>query len=136
MRYRKRDVNGDYVFGHGQQDFLINSPEAVGQAIQTRLMLLQGEFSLDKTQGMPWLTKVVGYNTETSYDSVIRSEIADTQGVLSIVSYFSSLNRQTRALTVTCRVQTIYGEITITSAPVSTAGGFGIGPFGNTIFGS
>lgn len=29
MRYRKLSSDGDYVFGAGKNDFLVNSPEAV-----------------------------------------------------------------------------------------------------------
>ncbi|MGE4978545.1 hypothetical protein AB8914_22915, partial [Yersinia enterocolitica] len=33
MRYRREDENGDYTFGQGDNTFLINSPEAVAQAV-------------------------------------------------------------------------------------------------------
>jgi hypothetical protein len=54
MRYRKLDANGDYTFGGGSNDFLVNTPETVAQAVMTRLNLLQGEWFLDTTAGMPW----------------------------------------------------------------------------------
>ncbi len=34
MRYRREDADGDYTFGSGDDTWLINSPEAVAQAIK------------------------------------------------------------------------------------------------------
>ena len=39
MRYRREDADGDYTFGSGDDTWLINSPEAVAQAVKTRFEL-------------------------------------------------------------------------------------------------
>lgn len=112
MRVRALDANGDMTFGHGQADFLINSPEAVAQIVRTRLLLLQGEWFLDVTDGLAFSTRIVGYNTQATYDAAIRERILDTQGVTSIDSY-SSVRDAERHLTVNATISTIYGQATI-----------------------
>ncbi len=107
------DVNGDYVFGQGASEFLVNSSEAVAQAVETRLALISGEWFLDTTEGTPYLTQILGAGTSAVYDQAIKTRILGTQGVLSIVSYSSSKNTTTRALTVNASISTLYGSTTI-----------------------
>lgn len=45
MRYRREDGEGDYTFGSGDDTWLINSPEAVAQAVKTRFALWYGSGS-------------------------------------------------------------------------------------------
>ena len=110
MRYRKLDANGDYSFGGQQADFYRDTPEAVAQAVQTRLLLLRGEWFLDITEGMPWNTEVLGKFTNGTYDSAIRQRILGTQGVTELTAYSSTLDSQKRALTVAATINTIYGS--------------------------
>ncbi|MBB3006049.1 hypothetical protein [Cupriavidus alkaliphilus] len=112
MQYRKEDADGDYVFGGGSADFYKDVPEAVGQAVVTRLRLARGEWFLDITEGTPW-EQVLGKYTSGTYDAAIRQRILGTQGVLSLASYSSTLNSETRALSVTATINTIYGPTTI-----------------------
>src|SRR6185312_7089537 len=87
MRYRKLDANGDYSFGNQQADFYINTPEAVAQAVKTRLALFTGEWFLDVTEGTPWRTEVLGKYTQAAYDIVLKERIVDTPGVQSLDAY-------------------------------------------------
>lgn len=135
MRYRALDANGDYTFGQNGQNFLVNSPQAVGQAVLTRLKLWAGEWFLDNTLGVPWLTNVIGFGTSVTYDQVIRDTIAGTKGVSSIDTYTSSLDSVKRILTIAASITTIYGETQII-APIVIQGGFGVGPYGRPTFGS
>lgn len=111
MRYRHLDADGDYVLG-GATAFLVNSPETVGQAVATRLRLTRGEWFLDTTVGLP-RDQVVGKNTQATADSAIRNCILGTQGVTEITAYESSLDANSRALSVTATLTTIYGTTTI-----------------------
>lgn len=114
MRYRKLDADGDYTFGHSARDFLTNTPEAVAQAVRTRLLLLAGEWFLDATSGTPFSTEILGAGTAQTYDLAIRERILDTQGVTEIVSYQSAL--ADRELTVTVTIDTQYGQTTLSTA--------------------
>lgn len=121
MRYRKlvgfgQGVpvqGGDYSFGNNQNDFFVNSPTTVAQAVLTALLLHEGEWFLNTTVGMPWETQVEGFGTASLYDAAIKNCILGVQGVQSIVQYSSSLDPTTRKLTVNAIVNTIYGQATI-----------------------
>lgn len=111
MRYRALDANGDYSFGKSQGNFLINSPEAVGQAVQTRLRLLKGEWFLDVTEGMPWSTEVVGVRTRATRDQAVKTRVLGTQGVTGIASYASQVTG--RGFSVQMTIDTLYGQVTV-----------------------
>lgn len=115
MRYRKEDVNGDYVFGHQLADFYQDVPEAVAQAVKTRLGLFTGEWYLDTTDGTPWRTEVLGKYTKETYDAVIRDRILGTAGVQEIMAYSSSFDGDSRVLNVSATITTVYGP-----APIAT----------------
>ena len=50
MRYRREDADGDYTFGQGDDTWLVNSPEAVAQAIKTRFLLWYGGYAVDSVR--------------------------------------------------------------------------------------
>lgn len=136
MRYRKlSSPGGDYVFGQGNAEFLVDNPACVAQAVLTALLLHQGEWFLDTSVGMPWETQVLGYGTRSLYDTAIKAAILGVQGVQSIVSYSSSLNVRTRLLTVNAVINTIFGTVEL-SQTFNGLGygiqGFGGGPYPGT----
>ena len=115
MRYRKLDSSGDYSLGTGA-DFLVDSPDTVAQAIRTRLALWTGEWFLDTSDGMPWSEQVLGKRQRgKNYDAAIRQRIMETDGVTEITEYSSAFDGNSRALTVTATVSTIYGTTTISA---------------------
>jgi len=115
MRYRRLDANDDYTVGNGGLSFHVNSPDAVGQAVLTRLRLLLGEWFLDVTEGTPYHPDILGEHTQPTYDLAIRNRISTTDGVTSIVSYSSNLDTTTRALKVNATIDTVYGQTEIES---------------------
>jgi hypothetical protein len=95
----------------------------------TSLRLLLGEWFLDTTKGVPWLTQVVGRNKKESYDQLVKSYIRQVQGVVDIGDYSSELDPDSRVLTITqLSVQTVYGTVTLSS--ISSVGGYGASPYG------
>lgn len=137
MRVRAQSETGDYTFGRGGQNYLVNSPSMVAQLIYTALMLFLGEWFLNTAAGTPWMTEVIGVGTSAAYDTAIRSRILGVPGVKSILSYNSSLVGTT--LTISgVEVDTLYGAATvplvgITVPPNSgwgTAPGYGQSSFG------
>ena len=110
MKYRKLDSNGDYTFGKQDGNFYDNVPQAVAQAVQTRLALLEGEWFLDTSAGVPYESLVFGKGTLLTFDDVIKTTILDTQGVTGITSYASGVDSKRRAV-VSCSIDTLYGGI-------------------------
>lgn len=115
MRYRALSPTGDYTFGQGEANFLINSPAAVAQSVLTRLRLWEGEWFLDQTVGTPYTQQILGYNTENIRDLAIQQEVLNTPGVTSITNYSSSVDPNTRALTVTMSINTQYGPTIVST---------------------
>jgi hypothetical protein len=113
MRYRTLSPTGDYAFG-GIGQFLVNSSEAVAQAIYTRLMLWTGEWFLDTDEGTPYTQQVLGYGTQDTRDIAIKQRVLDTPGVDQILSYASSVDAQ-RRMKVSMTVQTLYGTTQVTA---------------------
>lgn len=115
MRYRALSPDGDFVFGQGTSEFLVNSPAAVAQAVQTRLLLIEGEWFLDVNEGTPYPTQILGTGTRDIYDQAIQERILGTEGVLSIESY-SSFYASDRSLSVSCLINTIFGQAQVNQA--------------------
>jgi hypothetical protein len=120
MRYRKLDDNGDMVAGHGSADFWYNAPEAVGQAVLTRLMLFRGEWFLDITEGTPWggfplnslvvqQGQILGAHTQLTRDVAIKMRTLATQGLSNIANYDSQFEPNGRNFSVQMTINTIYG---------------------------
>lgn len=113
MKYRRLDANGDMVMGHGDADYLQDSPGCVAQAVATRLRLLTGEWFLDLQEGIPYAPAVLGKHTKESYDPVIRARILETEGVTAITEYESVFDGETRKLTVNVTIETVYGAASV-----------------------
>jgi hypothetical protein len=108
MIYRQLDSNHDYQLNK----FLKDSPETVGQAVKTRLLLWLGEWSFDTSDGTPYLEDIFGVNT--NYDLEIQNRILGTDNVLEILDYSSKIDTN-RNLTVTTRLNTTFGVTTIST---------------------
>jgi hypothetical protein len=115
MRYRREDENGDYTFGRGDDTWLINSPDAVAQAVKTRFLLWYGQWFLDTTTGTPWIQSVLGKQKPEVYSLAIRRRILETQGVKSIQSFDTRQDGASRRVTFTATIDTVYGTTTVTS---------------------
>lgn len=111
MRYRQLGPSGDYTFGSGQLNFLINSPEAVGQVVETSLQLWLGEWYLNTNAGVPYPEGVLGRMSQAEADATLIAQIGQCQGVVDVLDFVSQVDPNTRAYTViSCTINTIYGQ--------------------------
>lgn len=109
MRYRILAEDNDYSFGNGQLDFYNNVPAAVGQAVETALLLWLGEWYLDTTVGTPYVQGVLGKTSQDVADGTIQTVVLNIQGVDDISNYQSSIDPNTRAMTIQMTINTVYG---------------------------
>jgi len=111
MKYRKLDNWGDYTIG---KPWLVNSPDAVAQAVLTRLRLWRGEWFLDSTDGTPYSQDVLGklYASRTP-EVAIKQRILGTPGVTAITAFTSRFDGDSRQLTVSATIDTVYGPAMI-----------------------
>lgn len=118
MRVRRLDQNGDMTFGADDGNYLVNSPDAVGQCIKTALGLWQGQWFLDTSAGVPYNTKVLGRYTGSTRDVVLRNAILGVPGVTAILAYASQLDRNTRKFSVQATVNTLFGQTIVSAGPI------------------
>lgn len=109
MRYRKLTSTGDMPFGNQQLDFYRDVPEAVGQAVETRLRLWLGEWYLNILSGTLFMQGILGKKSQTKADVTIQQRVINTQGVTDISNYESSLDANSRALSVKFDIDTQFG---------------------------
>lgn len=111
MIYRKLSPTGDYTFGQGSQDFLIGT-YACGQAIQTGLYLWQGSWWLDLSVGLPMFQQILQTPGSPAnvqvVDTLIQTQISNTQGVSEILEYNSTFAN--RNYSASAQVLSIYSQ--------------------------
>ena len=110
LKYRRRDENGDMVWGHGQQDYL-SGLDAMAEVIKTRLGAIQGEWWEGDSTALPYYTEILtAYRTDenkSKIDLMIIERLMSTRGVLSVTnisSFYSGRNYTFKA-----NVNTVYG---------------------------
>jgi hypothetical protein len=114
MRVRKLTSAGDMPFGLGSANYYVNDARGVAQAAKTRLSLWLGQWFLNTSDGTPWLTKVLGFNTASTRDAAIRARIFGTPGVTAILKYASQFDDASRKFSVQATIQTPYGVADLT----------------------
>ncbi len=125
MRYRRLDSNHDYMFGKGKDDYLVDStgnPNAIAQAIKTRLLLFLGEWWEDQKDGLPLWQKILGTrNNEAVINRLITTRIKGlvlpdgSYGVKSVSQVTSSYDVNSRAYSFSCAVDTTFGKLVVTN---------------------
>jgi hypothetical protein len=107
----RRLVDWDMTFGHGAVDYLVDDP-AIGQNIQTRLLLFLGEWFLDVTDGTPWGSVLdIKPMDSRAVETVIRQRVLDTDGVTDITAYSFLFDPVSRKATISITVATVNSTV-------------------------
>lgn len=112
---RALDSNGDPMRGQGASSFL-SDIYAVTQIIITRILLLQGEWFEDLSDGTPMFQSLLGHAiTLQGAALLLRNRILGTPYVTSISSFSISANSAVRSFTFSATVQTQFGSVTVSN---------------------
>lgn len=111
MKVRALDSLGDWQWGKGLQSYLKDA-DALKQSVMTRLRQWRNNCFFAMTEGVDWANEL-DIGTKLALDLDIKRTILQTSGVLRISEYTSTLDTDTRALSIVAHLDTIYGEIVI-----------------------
>lgn len=80
---------------------IVTRAEAVGQHARQRLKTFEGEWFLDNEAGVAWFSELLGerYNPALA-EAVIKAEILNTHGIVSIESFSVAFAQTTRDLRI------------------------------------
>lgn len=111
MLVRRLDSNHDMTFGYGLANYSTDA-EACSQNVKTRLLLLQEEWFLDTTAGVPWLQQIMVKPADLALaESIIKERILTTEGIESIQAFDFTFDANTRKVNIACTVKTIYATV-------------------------
>lgn len=92
---------------------LANEQEALAQLCESRLLMFKNDYFLDKTQGVPYITKVFVKSTDIALtDSFFKNVLLTTPGVNSLISYKGVYDGKLRKYDISFKVDTSEGIIT------------------------
>lgn len=107
MLFRNIDNNGDWCFGKGKQDYLIENL-AIMKNIETTLKTFLTECFFDPEIGVPWFT-ILGQKNTDLVILTLKNKILNCYGVLKITDILFDLS-QDRKATISYNVDTIYSQ--------------------------
>lgn len=120
---RALDENHDPIYGNGAAAFLTDI-DAVAQIIKTRLLLFQGEWWMDLTDGLPLFQSILGTsnpNKQTAIADLIRDNIQNAPFVTDVSEIESKFDSASRQFTFICYVNTVFGSLTVQFQPGASA---------------
>lgn len=107
MIVRGLDVNGDWLYGKGRNDYK-SGISAIAQDIQCRLNSFLGDCFFDTSAGVDWFNLLGGKN-QLAVSLAVSATILNTENVVSLVELSISLNPVTRQLTIAYKVKVNVG---------------------------
>lgn len=108
MKVRALDIDHDWTFGKGQNDYL-RDQKAVVQSINTRLQCFLGDCFFDQGAGIDWFT-FLGGKDQLSLNLSISAVILNTEEVTAIKQLSTNLSI-VRQFSVSYQVQTTFSTI-------------------------
>lgn len=116
--YLRLDENYDVVF---DADAALTDLQAVAQAIETRLLLLQGEWWQDLNDGTPMFQDVIGRRASGPGLQVMTlafsQRVSGTPYVSAVLDVSTNYSYITRAFEFKCTAQTSFGNVQVVFTP-------------------
>ena len=86
-------INGELVF--------VDDADEVAQAVKTRLLFFFSEWPWAVNEGVPWFEQIFIKNPDfTLVESVLKTEIIETEGVVELFSFDLDFDRRNRGLKI------------------------------------
>ena len=90
---------------------LVDDVKQIMQNLAIRLRFVLGEWYLDITQGVPYFEEFFRKNpNQIQIESIIKTEIVETRGILEILSFVANFDKRTRVFSVKFSAKSISGE--------------------------
>lgn len=110
MTVRAVDDNNDWLFGKGRNDYKSRN-SAIAQCIKTRLQSFLGDCFFATEEGIDWFNLLGGKN-QLALELAVRATILNTPLVTRLLSSSVELDRETRLITLSYAVETVYTGLT------------------------
>lgn len=97
-------VNGDLV--------LVTGVDEIQQNVLQNLKTFLGEWFLDNTIGVPYFQQILIKNPDQSkIDAIIQNTIADTPGIIQLLTYSSTIDTKNRSLSISFKALSTSGVV-------------------------
>jgi hypothetical protein len=110
MKIRRIDSEGDWDYGHSMSSYYVDNAQSVGLNIVTRLREWYRDCFFAMQNGIDYPTRLGTFNQKENLDNDIQSVIMNSQDVIDITEFDSTLDRNTRAYTCKALVLHIYSD--------------------------
>lgn len=107
MIIRNNTPLGDWTFGKGKSDYK-KDLDAIKLNIQTRLLSWKEDCFFSLAEGVDY-NNLLDVGTKDLLDSDVKRVILQSEGVLKITEYESSIDRDERAFSCSATIITIFG---------------------------
>ena len=107
MSVRSLDVDGDWEFGKGRNDYK-SGAKFVAQSLQTRIKSSLGNCFFDVDAGIDWFN-LLGSKNKKAISLAVSSIILNTEDVIAIVALSVNLS-QNRNINLSYEIETVYGR--------------------------
>lgn len=119
MIMRALDSSGDWQFGRGKNSYYTGKM-ALEYNLKTRLREWKTDCFFSPNSGVDY-SNFLEIGTQGMLDQDIRRVTLQSEGILTIDEFESTLDRQTREYTVNMTLGTIYGTLNITEEDLQNA---------------
>jgi len=115
MIFRNLDVNGDWTYGAGKQNYA-SADQAIALNLKTRLLSWRQDCFFAQDEGVPWFN-ILGQKSSDYIVLTLKQIIAQTYGITKVTDVQFNLDTNRNA-TITYKVNTYYttqltGQVTV-----------------------
>lgn len=107
MIIRNSTASGDFTFGKGNSDYLYNQ-DGILHNVKTRLLSWKGDCFYNPAEGVDY-NNLLDIGTKNLLDSDVKRIILQSEGVIKINNFESTLDTSERAYSGQATITTIFG---------------------------